>query len=124
MKCPKICPYEKTAEKNLSCIDISHTQYDCKIRLFLNRLDGAFKKGYDPANPFGGDNESCLNLQWEKEWRRQKEDKMKMKKALKISREVAQENGAAEKWLRHKCRWEQQSRTAIIVGYGDPRLFV
>ena len=46
---------------------------------------------------------------------------MNIKEALKISKAVRSENGNAEVWLKHKCRWEQQSRTAIIMGYGDPR---
>lgn len=46
---------------------------------------------------------------------------MTMKEAIRISREVKEENGEAEEWLRHKCNWEAMSRTAVIFGWGDPR---
>ncbi len=44
-----------------------------------------------------------------------------MEKALKISREVAREGGAAEEALRAKCEWEHMTRTAVILEWGDPR---
>lgn len=41
--------------------------------------------------------------------------------ATKVSQQVRKEDGKAEQWLRAKCTWEQRSRTAIILDYGDPR---
>lgn len=49
---------------------------------------------------------------------------MTMDEALRISKEVRQQGGRAEEWLCHKCRWEQMSRTAVILNYGDPREIV
>jgi hypothetical protein len=40
---------------------------------------------------------------------------------LRISRDVREENGAAEQRLRAKCQWEQMTRTAVIAEWGDPR---
>lgn len=40
---------------------------------------------------------------------------------LLISKELYQENGIAEQWLRSKCRLLQMSRTKVIRLFGDPR---
>lgn len=42
---------------------------------------------------------------------------------LQISREIAKIGGEMEDKLRNKCRWEQRTRTSIILEYGDPRLW-
>jgi hypothetical protein len=48
-------------------------------------------------------------------------EKWTMAWAMKISSEVRELGGEAEEKLRHKCRWEQMSRTAVILEWGDPR---
>ena len=41
--------------------------------------------------------------------------------ALRISREVYDENGLAWQRLAAKCRWEHMSTIAVIREWGDPR---
>ena len=46
MKCPKICPYEKTAKYTQGSLSRCKKGWvdTCKIRLMLNRLERAYKK--------------------------------------------------------------------------------
>jgi len=41
-------------------------------------------------------------------------------KILELSREIKEENGQREEMLCAKCRWEQRTRSAILMEYGDP----
>lgn len=41
-------------------------------------------------------------------------------KALRLSEEIRNEAGDRDLKLRHKCRWEQMTRAAILKEYGDP----
>lgn len=47
-----------------------------------------------------------------------------MTRALAVSKALYHSGTKAEEWLRHKCRWEHMTRTAVILGYGDPRTFI
>ena len=49
------------------------------------------------------------------------EKELSIQEAVRISREVAIDGGAAEIKLCEKCRWEKMSRTAVIIEWGDPR---
>ncbi len=49
------------------------------------------------------------------------DDKRTVKWALQIADEIEEAGGEAEERLRDKCRWEQRSRTAVILEWGDPR---
>lgn len=44
-----------------------------------------------------------------------------MEEALKISLELYDSGTEAEERLRAKCNWEQMTRTAVIIEWGDPR---
>ena len=46
---------------------------------------------------------------------------MEVPEAIRIlSKEIHQENGKREELLRAKCRWEDMSRSFILIQYGDP----
>lgn len=47
-----------------------------------------------------------------------------IEEALRIAREIREENGEAEKWLKEKSDSELKSRTEIIKKYGDPRALI
>lgn len=48
-------------------------------------------------------------------------ENLSIQDAIRISQEVYDENGEAEKKLCERCRWEKMSRPAVIIEWGDPR---
>ena len=49
--------------------------------------------------------------------------RISMKQALKINAQVCRKGGWDEERLREKCKWEHMTRTAVIMEFGDPRLW-
>jgi hypothetical protein len=46
---------------------------------------------------------------------------MTLQDARRVSKEVSTVGGRAEELLRAKCRWEQMTRLAVLMEWGDPR---
>jgi hypothetical protein len=47
-----------------------------------------------------------------------------MEWAMRVSKELSEGfDTAAEERLRAKCAWERMSRTAVILEWGDPRMW-
>ena len=49
---------------------------------------------------------------------------MTMTEALRISREIYSAGGPVEDALKAKCNWEHMTRSAVIMEWGDPRLWL
>ena len=42
------------------------------------------------------------------------------KEILNLSKEIQEEGGERLERLKAKCQWEQMSRTAVLMEWGDP----